>query len=197
MNVFIEEENLAKQRVKNTKSTLFNIAFIIIVFVALIIYIINVEGVENIVRILTTADYKWIILGIIFLLAEWLLEAFVMHIPLKEIYPKHKFLLSLKVNIVGRMFNNITPFSSGGQPFQAYILSRNGLRVSDTFSVLMMKFVVYQVDLVLLHKQVVLNCESGGLTARNIHVLFNQFVEEYEHKKNERIRSNEPIWDII
>lgn len=28
-------------------------------------------------------------------------------------------------------------------------------------------------------------------------ILFNQFAEEYEHKKNERIRSNEPIWDII
>jgi len=29
------------------------------------------------------------------------------------------------------------------------------------------------------------------------YILFNQFVEEYEHKKNERIRSNEPTWDII
>ena len=48
--------------------------------------------------------------------------------------------------MIGQLFNNITPFSSGGQPFQAYILSKYGLRASDTFSVLMMKFVVYQVS---------------------------------------------------
>lgn len=138
---------MTKNSKANTKSTVFNLSFIIIVFVALIIYIINVEGIDNIVYILQTADYMWIILGMLCVLLEWLLEAFVMHIPLKNMYPNHKFGLSLRVNIIGRMFNNITPFSSGGQPFQAYILSKNGLRASDTFSVLMMKFVIYQADL--------------------------------------------------
>lgn len=129
------------------KSKILNIAFILAVFIGLIIYIINVEGIPNIVHVLKTADYKWILIGIGCLLCEWILEAIVMHIPLKKMYPNHKYALSLQVNIVGRFFNNITPFSSGGQPFQAYVMSKYGLRVSDTFSVLMMKFVVYQVAL--------------------------------------------------
>lgn len=124
-----------------------NFAFIFAVFIGLIIYLINVDGIDNIVHVLTTANYKWILLGIICLVIEWFSEAIVMHIPLKKMYPKHKFTLSLKTNIIGRLFNNITPFSSGGQPFQVYILRKNGLRSSDTFSVLMMKFVVYQIGL--------------------------------------------------
>lgn len=143
-DIIMEEKELAK---KIKPSKILNILFVILVLFGLIIYILNVDGIENIKNILKTADYKWIFAGLICLIIECLAEALVFHIPLKKIYPKHKYSLSFKSNIIGRLFNNITPFSSGGQPFQAYLLSRYGLRASDTFSVLMMKFVVYQVGL--------------------------------------------------
>ena len=128
-------------------SKILNIVFIVCVLIGLIIYIINVDGIENITNTLKAADYKWILAGFICLIIEYVAEALVFHIPLKKMYPKHKYTLSLESNIIGRFFNNITPFSSGGQPFQAYMLSKYGLRASDTFSALMMKFVVYQVGL--------------------------------------------------
>ena len=108
---------------------------------------INEDGIENIKTVLKNANYVWIIAGLACLVVEWLSESLIMHIPLKKMYPKHKYKLSLQTNIIGRLFNNITPFSSGGQPFIAYILKRHGLRASDTLSVLMMKFVVYQIGL--------------------------------------------------
>lgn len=129
------------------KSRIFSIIFIITVFAGLIIYIINVDGIENIKYIIQNADYTWILLGFLCVAIEWILESIVFHIPLKNIYPEQKFSLSLRTNIIGRFFNNITPFSSGGQPLQAYILSKHGVRASDAFSVLMMKFVVYQFSL--------------------------------------------------
>ena len=130
----------------STASKIFNFIFIIAVFIGLIIYIIKVDGLNNILNVLRNAHYGWIAIGILCLCAEWILEAIVMHIPLKKMYSNLKYITSLRTNIIGRLFNNITPFSSGGQPFQAYILSKYGLRASDTFSVLMMKFVVYQVS---------------------------------------------------
>jgi len=81
-------------------------------------------------------------------MSEWIFEALGIHIPLKKMYPKHKFIISYKSNLVGKFFNNVTPFSSGGQPFQAYILTKYGLKMSDTFSVLMMKFIVYETCLI-------------------------------------------------
>ena len=39
---------------------------------------------------------------------------------------------SIKVSMIGLLFNNITPFSSGGQPMQAYELTKTGKRVSDS-----------------------------------------------------------------
>lgn len=132
---------------KKLKVQIFNILFILAVLIGLVIYMINVDGIDNISYILKTANYKWVLLGVVCLAIDWILDSMVVYIPLKKMYPKHKYWLSFKTNIAGKFFNNITPFSSGGQPFQAYILSKHGLRASDTFSVLMMKFVVYQVSL--------------------------------------------------
>ena len=141
----LKELNQVNKR--STKSKVINFLFIFAVFVGLIIYMISVDGIDNIINVLKNANYVWILVGLGCLLIEWVSEAYIMHIPLKKMYPKHKYKLSLQTNIIGRLFNNITPFSSGGQPFIAYILKKHGLRASDTLSVLMMKFVVYQFGL--------------------------------------------------
>lgn len=141
----LEELNSIKKT--STKSKAINICFILAVFFGLIIYMIKVDGINNIIYVLENANYKWIFLGFILLIIEWLLQTIEVHIPLKNMYPNLKYLATLKSNIIGLLFNNITPFSSGGQPFQAYALSKYGLKMSDAFSALMMKFIVYEVGL--------------------------------------------------
>ena len=42
-------------------------------------------------------------------------------------------------------FNAITPFSSGGQPFQAYALKQKNVKLSDSTSCLLLNFLAYQV----------------------------------------------------
>ncbi len=44
-------------------------------------------------------------------------------------------------------FNAITPFSTGGQPFQAYALKRCKVSLSDSTSQLLLNFVAYQIAL--------------------------------------------------
>ena len=51
--------------------------------------------------------------------------------------------------MIGQLFNNITPFSSGGQPMQAYELTKTGKKVSDSLSALAVKFIVTQSALVI------------------------------------------------
>ena len=50
--------------------------------------------------------------------------------------------------MIGQLFNNITPFSTGGQPMQAYELTKTGKRVSDSLSAMAMKFIITQTALV-------------------------------------------------
>ncbi|MBO6243573.1 MAG: hypothetical protein J6O41_03270 [Clostridia bacterium] len=94
----LKELNEVKQ--KSKKSKIINFLFIFAVFVGLIIYMINEDGIENIKTVLKNANYVWIIAGLACLVVEWLSESLIMHIPLKKMYPKHKYKLSLQTNII-------------------------------------------------------------------------------------------------
>ena len=141
----IKELNGIKK--SSLKTRVISVFFVLAVLIGFIIYTINVDGIENINHIMETADYKWFIIGLVILVIGWGFEALSLHVPLKKMYPKQKYVTTFQSNVIGKLFNNITPFSSGGQPFQAYLLSKHGLRASDTLSALMMKFIVYQVAL--------------------------------------------------
>lgn len=147
----LEEEQLEQKQAKpaNKKMTIFNFLLIAVIFIGLLIYMLTVDGLDNIVELLLNADLKWVFAGIVCMIIWWICEAIVVHLPLKKIYPNQRFSNSLKITMIGQVFNNITPFSSGGQPMQAYQMHKDGKKVSDSFSVLSMKFIVTQTALVL------------------------------------------------
>ncbi len=133
----------------NKKMTIFNFIFIAVVFIGLFIYMVSVDGIDNILELLKNVNYAWVFGGVLCLVIQWICEAIVLHLPIKRMYPEQRFSNSFKVNMVGQLFNNITPFSSGGQPMQAYVFSKSGKRVSDSLSAMAIKFVVTQTALVL------------------------------------------------
>ena len=142
------EENDEEVKKTSKKGTIFNFILIITIFAGLLIYMINVDGIDNIINLLHQVNYNWVIAGLICLIIYWICEAITLHVPLKRMYKSQNFGNSVKVSMIGQMFNNITPFSSGGQPMQAYELTKTGKRVSDSLSVLMLKFIVTQIALV-------------------------------------------------
>ena len=142
------EENDEEVKKTSKKGTIFNFILIITIFAGLLIYMINVDGIDNIINLLHQVNYNWVIAGLICLIIYWICEAITLHVPLKRMYKNQTFGNSVKVSMIGQLFNNITPFSSGGQPMQAYELTKTEKRVSDSLSVLMLKFIVTQIALV-------------------------------------------------
>ena len=146
------EENIdTEENVKpvNKKIAIFNFFLIFIIFIGLFIYMLVVDGLDNIISVLRTVDYRWVFIGIICLICHWFCEAMTLHIPIKRIYPNNSISTSIRVSMIGQLFNNITPFSSGGQPMQAYELTKTGKKVSDSLSALAVKFIVTQSALVI------------------------------------------------
>lgn len=142
----MEEENI---KPANKKLTIFNFILIVVIFVGLLIYMIQVDGIDNILYVLKNVDYRWVIVGLLFLLVHWICEALTLHIPLKRMYKNQTFKNSFKVSMIGQLFNNVTPFSSGGQPMQAYELTKTGKKVSNSLSVFAIKFIITQAALVI------------------------------------------------
>ena len=142
------EELKKEAKPANKKMIFFNFLLIGIIFVGLFIYMIKVDGIDNIIQILKQVDYRWVAGGIVCLLIYWICETITLHIPLKKMYPKQTITNSIKVSMIGQVFNNVTPFASGGQPMQAYELTKTGKRVSDSLSAMAMKFIITQTALV-------------------------------------------------
>lgn len=153
----IENINTEEQIQKpNKKMTIFNFILIAVIFVGLFVYMLAVDGLDNIISLLHSVDYRWVFAGVLCLILYWIFEAITLHIPLKKVFPNQTFKNSFKISMIGQLFNNITPFSSGGQPMQAYELSKYGRRVSDSLSAMMIKFIVVQTALVVFSLVVVI-----------------------------------------
>lgn len=150
-NEFELDDSFKKQikKSKDKKFTIFNILLIVTICVGLLIYMVKVDGIDNIVLVLQSVNYYWVIAGLICMVLSWISEAMCLHIPMKKLYPDQTLGNSIRIMMIGQLFNNITPFCSGGQPMQAYYMHKDGKRVSDAFSIFSMKFVISQTALVL------------------------------------------------
>ena len=118
-NQNFEENNIVQNdaekptEVKKTSKKVITLStlFILFIFIGTFAYMMNTDDVNSLGEILRTADYKWALFGLICLIIMWLAEAVNMHIPLKRLYPTQKFTNSVKITMIGQLFNNLTPFS--------------------------------------------------------------------------------------
>lgn len=82
--------------------------------------------------------------GLLCLLLYWFLEALILQALFSLNGLESSFLRSLKLTMYGQYYNLITPFASGGQPVQIYVMSHDyGVPVGKATSITINKFMVY------------------------------------------------------
>lgn len=124
-----------------------NIAILAIVFVGVIAWVIYEDGWDNILRMFGMLQPLWMSCAVLMMVFYWLLESWILHGIVKSFYDKQRFRDSLTTSMIGQLFNCVTPFSSGGQPIQAYHMTRTGVPLGVAGGALMIKFIVYQICL--------------------------------------------------
>ena len=164
------EKELVEVKKTSNRVIILSTLFILFIFVGTFAYMMNTDDVNNLGEILRTADYKWVLVGLICLIIMWLAETVNMHIPLKRLYPTQKFTNSIKITMIGQLFNNLTPFSTGGQVMQVYEMGKSGKRTSDTLSILSMKFLVQQITMMVFTVIVLI------FQFKHFHDLFSQYL---------------------
>lgn len=126
------------------KSKVLNLIICGIAFVVMIACLFFVDDPKNIWNAVCSAKPVYILLSIGCMIVYWFLESVNLHLVTKEVFPKQKFKDSLSVSMIGQYFNCITPFSSGGQPIQAYYLVKFGVPLGSSLTALLSKFIAYQ-----------------------------------------------------
>lgn len=127
------------------------INFVVLLLVTVIVLFLCLkDNYHAIINTLISMDIKWLIVGFICILMYWFLKT----LPLYYFTKSHKKNFTYKSAVIlllrTQFVNAITPFATGGQPYQVYYLNKEGIRSSTSTSIILENFIVYQIALVFL-----------------------------------------------
>ena len=130
--------------IKNLKKNTIFLLFITII----ILYIILKDDFSHIVNAFQNINILYIIIAIVLFLIHILLKGYVNYIIIndsKTISIKE----AIKHNLITQFFNGITPFSTGGQPMEIYMLTEHGISIAKATNQTIQSFIFYQIALVI------------------------------------------------
>ena len=133
----------------------FNIILLVIVSFIVIFFSLK-DDFNGAINYFKNINYLWILVAILFMLANIFFQSLSQYRFLKEVKPDYKFSSCFRLMCMAAFFNAITPFSSGGQPFEMYILNKEGIKVSDSLNALLQNFITYQFGLIFIGTVVII-----------------------------------------
>ena len=114
----------------------------------IVFYIVVKDDYEIILDNLAKCNKLFILISIGLIFAYYFMKAFALYKIVKEHKKDIRFRDILKQTLITQFFNGITPFSTGGQPMQIYMLKNSGIKVSNATNVIIQDFLMYQLALI-------------------------------------------------
>ena len=130
--------------IKNIKKN----TIILLLATVLILFFILKDDFNTIVSTLSKMNIGFILLALLFVIIYLFIKTYVSYKTVDE-KNKYSLLESFKHTIIVQFFNGITPFSTGGQPMEIYMLTKHDISGSRSTSIIFQNFIFYQIALVL------------------------------------------------
>lgn len=142
------EPRKKKRLTKQQKSYIFYIALIVIVS-ALTIYCVLGNNFFDVIDAIKKADIFPILIMLGLVLLSFICEGLILTVFARLYQRRYHLYQGICNGLIGVFFSDITPFASGGQFVQAYTFSKQGVKVANSASILVMHFIVFQTIVVL------------------------------------------------
>lgn len=121
---------------------------LLLIITTIILYIILKDDMEDIIRAFQTIDIKFILIALIFFFLSIFLKGYVNYLITND-KKKVSLMEAIKHNMIAQFFNGITPFSTGGQPMEVYMLTEHDISVPQATNQTIQSFIFYQIALVI------------------------------------------------
>ena len=131
---------------QSKKRTVLSMVFLLVICVVSIIIMIVLasslsEGsTKSLQETFSEMEVKYFIFALAVLFFMLILDAGKFFLIGKVAVGKARALPSLKVSLLGKYYDNITPFSTGGQAFQIYYLNKKGYSAGQASAITMIKY---------------------------------------------------------
>lgn len=120
---------------------------LIIIFTLIVLYFSLKDNYDEIIELLLNSDIRWLFIGYLFVLSYTFLKSVVTNDIINK-FKKFDIKKTFDLQLMTFFFNAITPFSTGGQPFQVYTLKKNKLSLSDGTNVIVQESIIHQIALI-------------------------------------------------
>ena len=142
-------ENLEKKKRKINGKLIFNLSILVIALGLLAFFCFSDDGLVDLVKS-SENGFHWgfMALAVGGMLGDLFLDAWLIYLFTRASCKGYPMRAAMKSGMVGHFYSAITPFQSGGQPMQVYLMAQQGVDAGIATSALVQKFLVYQSCLV-------------------------------------------------
>ena len=142
----------------DTKGYAKGLAFIAGTFAVLCIWLLKQYSIQALWKMMLGMRPLWILAALGLMVVYWVFESLGLHLAVSRFVPTQNPGDTFCATMIGQFFNCITPFSSGGQPMQAWYLVKKGVSLSFASCSLLIKCIVYQFVLTIYSALTLLLC---------------------------------------
>lgn len=128
------------------------LVFVIIIGLIISFIVLNIDGPEKIWQSLKNTNPIWLIIAVIIFCLGWATEGLILNCLFKKsISSNFNIKDTIDLTVTGKLFDNLTPMATGGQPIQIWKLYKKGVPVSQGTSILITKFIFFQLISLLMY----------------------------------------------
>ena len=124
---------------------------LVLIFITiLVLYFSLKDNFSESINQIFTMNIWYLLIAFGLLMLFWIFRSYPMYTFCKKINKDFKYSSSFQLTLRTQFFNAVTPFATGGQPYQIYYLKQAGIDYASSTSVVLENFIVYQIALVTL-----------------------------------------------
>lgn len=121
---------------------------VLLLITSIVLFFVLKDHFSSIIDTIKNMNFFYLFLAILMYFLYIILKAYIVYLTVNN-KKKVTFKEAIKHNIITQFFNGITPFSTGGQPMEIYMLTEHNIGVGEATSITLQNFIYYQTALVI------------------------------------------------
>lgn len=123
---------------------------ILITITILVLYFSLKDNLEAVLNEIFHLNIGWFLFAVFLFIGSVCVRSSALYKLVREFKEDYRIGDAFRLSFMTLFFNGITPFATGGQPFQVYHLKKSGVTITDSTNIIVQNFIVYQIALIFL-----------------------------------------------
>ena len=127
------------------KKTFLRYSFLLCLMILTVYLVLKSLDISKLSNVITMVKKEYLLVGGVAILIYIILEGIILQVIINEQYKLNHSFVGFNLAIMGFYYNLVTPFASGSQPVQVYVLNKYKVPLSKATGIITNKTILYQV----------------------------------------------------